>query len=105
MYSTVADLIQWEKALTDGTLLSKDTLNDLLTQGQLSETAHGWEIKNSGYKAFSTDYGYTICQYMNLDQDIQIVAIFNTDSGVAVNPILDLEDQVYEWVQKESEGK
>lgn len=105
MYSTVADLIQWEKALTDGTLLSKDTLNALLTQGKLSETTHGWEIKDSGYKAFSTDYGYTICQYMNLEQDIQIVAIFNTDSGVAVNPILDLEDQVYEWVQKESEGK
>ncbi len=105
VYTTTADLFLWDRALKDGTLLNKTTLNEAFTPAspELEEKktwnyGFGWRtvtFKEDGARAVFHNgwwHGFTSVFYRGLTEDVTIIILCNkVNRGIYnVQPILQL---------------
>jgi hypothetical protein len=88
LYSTARDLYLWDRALTEGKLLKKDSWGRMFTPGR-SNYGFGWIIdKQNGRQRFSHGGGINgfstiIARYP--EQDAVIIVLSNVENGGAGN--------------------
>jgi len=92
IYSTVLDLLKWDRALYTEQLVSFSSLKEIFEPAVLSDNTRtgngfGWFIRqdpNYGKSVYHTgeDRGYITCIERNIDHDKTIIILENHDQGV-----------------------
>ena len=88
LMSTVDDLLIWQKALTDGSLVSPDILDKAFTRHQLNngewfDYGYGWHLRTLG-DVQSREHGGSVFGFKSMavylpEQDIYVVGLSNCD--------------------------
>jgi CubicO group peptidase (beta-lactamase class C family) len=92
IYSTVIDLLKWDRALYTDKLVSFSSIKEIFEPAVLSDNTKtsygfGWFIRedpNYGKSVFHTggDRGYITCIDRNIDHDKTVIILENHDQGV-----------------------
>jgi len=92
IYSTVIDLLKWDRALYTDKLVSFSSIKEIFEPARLSDNTKtsygfGWFIRedpNYGKSVFHTggDRGYITCIDRNIDHDKTVIILENHDQGV-----------------------
>jgi CubicO group peptidase (beta-lactamase class C family) len=106
IYSTVLDLLKWDRALYTEQLVSFSNLKEIFEPAVLSDNTRtsygfGWFIGQDPFLGKSVhhsggDRGYISCIERNIDHDKTIIILENHDRGV--NPVNPINNNLYDIV-------
>ncbi len=106
IYSTVIDLLKWDRALYTEKLVSFSSIKEIfepavLNDNTISYYGFGWSIGQDPFLGKSVyhsggDRGYISCIERNIDHDKTIIILENHDRGV--NPVNPINNNLYDIV-------